>query len=73
MKVDNLGYFLWNLREKSGLTRKQVVKEIGKSEGTLKNYEMNITEPDASVLVALLDLYEKRLHIKISMDKVFGR
>ena len=45
------------LRNKSGLTQKELSEEIGISWRTYQNYELGLREPQLSTLIALADFY----------------
>lgn len=52
-----IGENLLELRKKSGLSREDVGKQIGKTGKTVGNYENNINYPDVEILHRLAKLY----------------
>lgn len=51
---------LKQLRQFAGMTRVQLAKAVGKSESTIRNWEIGATQPDANAIVKL----EQVLNIK---------
>lgn len=55
------------LRERHGITQKELSERIGISRASLSHYETNRREPDFETLSALADLFQ------VSVDYIIGR
>ncbi|MBR1846903.1 MAG: helix-turn-helix transcriptional regulator [Bacilli bacterium] len=55
------------LRDKKGLTQKQVAKELGTTAVTVMNWENGIYEPTIADMIKLADLFD------VTMDYLVGR
>ena len=48
---------LETLRARDGLSQEQVARQLGVSRNTMKNWEDGVTEPNASQIKALADMF----------------
>lgn len=58
---------LKSLREKEGITQRQMAKHIGMSAGTIANLENGYSKPSFDVLIDIADYFE------MSLDDLVGR
>ena len=58
---------LKSLREKEGVTQRQMAKHIGMSAGTIVNLEQGYSKPSFDVLIDIADYFE------MSLDDLVGR
>lgn len=58
---------LKSLREKEGVTQRQMAKHIGMSAGTINNLESGYSKPSFDVLIDIADYFE------MSLDDLVGR
>lgn len=62
-----IGSIVRELRERKGLTQKQLAKMIGISSGCLSKYETGKTLPDPDTLIKFADVFN------VSVDYIIGR
>lgn len=55
------------LRVRDGLSREDVARRLNVSAMTIRNWEIGLTEPSASQIIALADLFN------VSADYLLGR
>lgn len=58
---------LKSLREKEGVTQRQMARNIGMSAGTIVNLEQGYSKPRFDVLIDIADYFE------MSLDDLVGR
>lgn len=63
----DFGEHLKTMRQKKGLTQKQLGKETGTSERAIQNYELGVRKPTYEILIALADFFD------VSLDYLVGR
>jgi len=56
------------LREKKGLTQRQVAKELGVAASTVLNWENGIFEPGIAELIKLADLFQVTLDFLVERN-----
>jgi len=66
LEAFDFGMRLKKLREKQGLTQKQVAEKIGLTEAAVSSYERNIAQPTADTLKTLAVLY------RVKADYILG-
>ncbi|MBX0320138.1 helix-turn-helix domain-containing protein [Shouchella clausii] len=63
----NLGERIKSLREKEGLTQKQLAEKLELPHQNLSNYERNFRKPDYEALIKIAG------HFEVSVDYLLGR
>ena len=61
------------LREETGYSQAAIANKIHKTQLTIHKYESGKTEPKASTLRQLLDIYESELGRHITLDEVISK
>lgn len=68
----DLGLILKDLREKSGITQKQLGNKIGVSEGMISRYENNMSEPPFDTMRSFAVIFNVSMDYLAGMEKQRG-